>query len=189
MIRTDPDGKQWEVFCSGLRNPFGLAVNPEGDWFTYDADAEFDMGTPWYRPTRVVQLLSGADYGWRAVTGKWPPYFIDHPDNAMPTLDIGKGSPTSVLFATDAKFPEPYRRSLLILDWTYGRILAVHMSPRGAGYRASAETFLQGRPLNVTDLAIGPDGALYIVTGGRKTQSGTVDAEPAPICWGLALRF
>ncbi len=171
VIRTGPDGKQWEVLCSGLRNPFGLAENPEGDWFTYDADAEFDMGSPWYRPTRVVQLLSGADYGWRAVTGKWPPYFIDHPDNAMPTLDIGKGSPTSVLFATEAKFPEPYRRSLLILDWTYGRILAVHMSPRGAGYRASAETFLQGRPLNVTDLAIGPDGALYIVTGGRKTQS------------------
>jgi len=171
VIRTDPDGKQWEVFCSGLRNPFGLAANPEGDWFTYDADAEFDMGSPWYRPTRVLQLLSGADYGWRAVTGKWPPYFPDHPDNAMPTLDIGRGSPTSVLFATDAKFPEPYRRSLLILDWTYGRILAVHIGPRGAGYRASAETFLQGRPLNVTDLAIGPDGALYIVTGGRKTQS------------------
>ena len=171
VVRTDPDGKQWEVFCTGLRNPFGLSMNPEGDWFTYDADAEFDMGSPWYRPTRVVQLLSGADYGWRAVTGKWPPYFPDHPDNAMPTIDIGKGSPTSVLFATDAKFPESYRRSLLILDWTYGRILAIHMAPRGAGYRASAETFLQGRPLNVTDLAIGPDGALYIVTGGRKTQS------------------
>ena len=171
VVRTDPEGKQWEILCSGLRNPFGLALNPEGDWFTYDADAEFDMGSPWYRPTRVVQLLSGADYGWRAVTGKWPPYFPDHPDNAMPTLDIGKGSPTSVLFAQDAKFPDLYRRSLLILDWTYGRILAVHLLPRGAGYRANAETFLQGRPLNVTDLAIGPDGALYIVTGGRKTQS------------------
>ena len=162
-----------------------MALNPEGDWFTYDADAEFDMGSPWYRPTRVVQLLSGADYGWRAVTGKWPPYFPDHPDNTMPTLDIGKGSPTSVLFAQDAKFPDAYRRSLLILDWTYGRILAVHLLPRGAGYRANAETFLQGRPLNVTDLAIGPDGALYIVTGGRKTQSALYRiayvGEPVPV--------
>src|SRR5262249_3174644 len=34
-----------------------------------------------------------------------------------------------------------------------------------------AETFLKGRPLNVTDIAIGPDGAMYLVTGGRKTQS------------------
>jgi putative heme-binding domain-containing protein len=30
---------------------------------------------------------------------------------------------------------------------------------------------LKGRPLNVTDLAFGPDGAMYLVTGGRKTQS------------------
>ncbi len=171
VVRTDRDGQQWEIFCSGLRNPFGISVNEYGDWFTYDADAEFDMGSPWYRPTRIVHLVSGADYGWRSVTGKWPPYFPDHPDNAMPTLDIGKGSPTAVLFAYKTHFPDTYRRALMILDWTYGRILAVHLAPRGAGYRASAETFLQGKPLNVTDLAVGPDGALYLITGGRKTQS------------------
>ena len=32
----------------------------------------------------------------------------------------------------------------------------MHLAPRGAGYRAWAETFLKGRPLNVTDLAVGP---------------------------------
>ncbi len=171
VIRTDPDGKNWEIVCTGLRNPYGLAVNSNGDWFTYDADAEFDMGAPWYRPTRILHLFSGADFGWRSVTGAWPPYFPDHADNAMPTLDIGKGSPTAVLFGEGTNFPEDYRRALLVLDWTYGRILAVHLEPRGAGYRANAETFLQGRPLNVTDLAVGPDGSLYIITGGRKTQS------------------
>ncbi|MCC6507919.1 MAG: c-type cytochrome, partial [Pirellulaceae bacterium] len=31
--------------------------------------------------------------------------------------------------------------------------------------------FLQGKPLNVTDVARGPDGAMYLITGGRKTQS------------------
>jgi putative heme-binding domain-containing protein len=171
LIRTDPDGNQWEVVCGGLRNPFGVAFNELGDLFTYDADAEFDMGTPWYRPTRIVQLVSGADYGWRGVTGKWPPYFPDHADNALPTLDIGKGSPTAVAFGTDTRFPLDYRRALFVLDWAYGRIIAVHLAPRGAGYRAQAETFLKGRPLNVTDLAVGPDGAMYVVTGGRKTQS------------------
>jgi putative heme-binding domain-containing protein len=171
VLRTDRDGRQWELVCGGLRNPFGLAFNPASDLFTYDADAEFDMGTPWYRPTRIVQLLTGADYGWRGVTGKWPPYFADHPDNAPATLDIGRGSPTAVAFGTGTKFPEEYRRALFVLDWTYGRIVAVHLAPRGAGYRGQAETFLQGRPLNVTDLAVGPDGALHVVTGGRKTQS------------------
>jgi len=29
------------------------AFNRHGDLFTYDADMEWDMNTPWYRPTRV----------------------------------------------------------------------------------------------------------------------------------------
>jgi putative heme-binding domain-containing protein len=171
LLRTDLEGKSWELVCGGMRNPFGIAFNSAGDPFTYDADAEFDMGAPWYRPTRVLQLRSGADFGWRGVTGKWPPYFPDHADNALPALDIGKGSPTAVAFGTGSQFPPPYRDALFILDWAYGRVLAVHLAPRGAGYRASAETFLKGRPLNVTDLTFGPDGAMYLITGGRKTQS------------------
>lgn len=60
---------------------------------------------------------------------------------------------------------------MFALDWTYGRVLAIHTTPRGASYRGSAETFLRGRPLNVTDVDFGPDGAMYLITGGRKTQS------------------
>ncbi len=32
--------------------------------------------------------------------------------------------------------------------------------------------FLEGQPLNVTDLAVGPDGWLYFCTGGRDTEGG-----------------
>ncbi|MEM7397264.1 MAG: hypothetical protein AAF492_33510, partial [Verrucomicrobiota bacterium] len=72
---------------------------------------------------------------------------------------------------TGSHFPPRYQEALFILDWAYGRILTLHLTARGAGYHASAETFLRGRPLNVTDLEFGPDGHLYFVTGGRKTQS------------------
>ena len=172
VIRMNPDGTGKEIFCGGLRNPYGIAFNTDGEPFTYDADAEFDMGTPWYRPTEVKHLTSGADFGWRAVTGSWPPYFPDHPDNTQATLDIGKGSPTGVKFGTRSHFPVDYQKALFILDWTYGRILAVHLTPRGSTYMGTAEVFLRGQPLNLTDLAFGPDGAMYFVTGGRKTQSG-----------------
>ncbi len=171
VVRMDKDGGNLEVFCGGLRNPYGIAFNREGESFTYDADAENDMGTPWYRPTQVKHLRSGADFGWRAVTGSWPPYYPDHPDNAQPSVHIGKGSPTSVKFGHDSNFPPAYRNALFILDWTYGRILAIHMMERGAGYFGVPEVFLQGSPLNLTDLGFGPDGALYFVTGGRRTKS------------------
>ena len=172
VIRTDPDGDTWELVVAGLRNPYGIAFHRDGEMFTYDADAEFDMGSPWYRPTRVNHLVTGGDFGWRGVTGDWPPYFHDHPDNARPNLDIGKGSPTAVQFGYGSNFPAEFRRALYVLDWAYGRILSVHMTPRGASYFCRAKPFVRGLPLNVTDLTFGPDGAMYFVTGGRKTQSG-----------------
>ena len=141
--------------------------------FTYDADAEFDMGAPWYRPTRVDHLVVGSDFGWRAVTGTWPPYYPDHPGNAVANVDIGKGSPTGVKFGTHSSFPDHYRDALFVLDWAYGRILAVHLAPRGASYACAPVTIVKGRPLNVTDLDFHPrTGDMYVVTGGRKTRAG-----------------
>lgn len=171
VARFNEDATQIDIVVRGLRNPYGIDFNEQGDLFTYDADAEYDMGTSWYRPTRVNHLLPGGDYGWRRVTRDWPPYFPDRADTPQPTLDIGKGSPTSVAFGTHSNFPLRYRDALFVLDWAYGRILAVHLTPRGASYFASAETFLRGQPLNVTDVEFGGDGAMYFITGGRGTQS------------------
>lgn len=171
LIRTDKDGKKWELLSAGLRNPFGLAFNHAEELFTYDADAEHDMGAPWYRPTRIDRLSSGADFGWRGRTGQWPPYYPDRAENSFPSADIGKGSPTALCSGLRTNFPEVWRRALFVLDWTYGRILACHQIPRGAGWMCRTETFLKGRPLNVTDIAVGPEGALYIITGGRGTES------------------
>ncbi len=169
ILRTDPDGKSVELFAGGFRNPLDVAFNPDGEMFTFDADMEWDVGTPWYRPNRVNHVVSGADYGWRRGTGKWPDYF---PDTLPSTLDIGLASPTGIEFGTRSQFPPKYQRALFISDWSYGRILAVHLKPQGASYAATSELFVTGRPLNVTDVTFGPDGAMYFITGGRGTQSG-----------------
>ncbi|MFP6666604.1 MAG: hypothetical protein VB876_04790 [Pirellulales bacterium] len=172
VARTDAQGEKWEILVRGLRNPYGLDFNAAGDLFTYDADAEYDMGSSWYRPTRVLHLLPGGDYGWRRVTKQWPPYNPDTASIPQPTLDIGRGSPTAVEFAAGNNFSAAYRDALFVLDWSYGRILAVHWQPCGSSYVGATEVFLRGSPLNVTDVEFGRDGAMYFVTGGRKTQSG-----------------
>jgi putative heme-binding domain-containing protein len=171
LVRFDPADGKLEILATGLRNPFGIAFNTDGEMFTYDADAEFDMGAPWYRPTRVDHLTPGSDFGWRAVTGRWPPYYADHPDNCPPSLDIGRGSPTALMFGTRSNFPRRYRGALFMLDWAYGRILVVHCLPHGASYLCEAESFVKGRPLNMTDMDFASDGSMYLITGGRKTQS------------------
>ena len=169
---TVVDGKVvWEAMNRGLRNPYGIDFNPDGEAFTYDADNEGDVGLPFYRPTRINHLVSGANYGWHQDRENTRSFPIYAPDNVPTNYDMGRGSPTGVKFGTHSHFPSPWRESLFSLDWAYGRIIAVHLTPQGASYLGSGEVFLEGRPLNVTDLDFDKEGAMWFVTGGRKTKS------------------
>ncbi|MEM8712944.1 MAG: sialate O-acetylesterase, partial [Planctomycetota bacterium] len=42
IARCDPDGKNIDIVSSGYRNQYDIALNPEGEMFTYDADMEWD---------------------------------------------------------------------------------------------------------------------------------------------------
>ncbi|MCB1230930.1 MAG: c-type cytochrome [Verrucomicrobiae bacterium] len=170
IAKTDPDGKTWELIATGFRNEYDAAFNREGQLFTYDADMEWDMNTPWYRPTRVCLVASGAEFGWRNGGGKWPAYY---PDSLPAVVDIGPGSPTGVSFGYGAKFPKKYQDALFICDWSYGKLYAVHLDPKGAGYAGKFEEFMSAQPLPLTDILVGnQDGAMYITIGGRRVQSG-----------------
>jgi len=97
-----------------------------------------------------------------------PAYYAD----SLGGIDVGLGSPTGVVFGTGAKFPSKYQRALYVLDWSYGKIYAMHLTPQGRGYAATFEPFVVAKPLPVTDAAVGPDGAFYFTVGGRGAQSG-----------------
>ncbi len=168
IMSLDPDGNNRELIATGFRNPYDIALNRDGELFTYDADMEWDVGTPWYRPTRVNHVISGAEFGWRNGTGKWPAYY---PDSFGAAVDIGPGSPTGICFGYGAKFPQRFRDALFIADWSYGNIYAVHLDEDGATYSGDYETFATAAPLPVTDMVI-HNGAMYLTIGGRETQSG-----------------
>jgi putative heme-binding domain-containing protein len=170
ICKVDPDGKRWELVSMGYRNAYDLAFNRAGELFTYDSDMEWDMNLPWYRPTRVNHVVSGSEFGYRNGSGKWPTYYLD---SLPPVVDIGPGSPTGVGFGYGAKFPAKYQDALYICDWSYGKLYALHLAPRGGTYTAEVEEFLSGTPLPLTDLVVNPkDGALYFAIGGRRTTSG-----------------
>jgi putative heme-binding domain-containing protein len=168
VLRFDPDGGNRELLLSGLRNSFDLAYDRNGELFTFDSDMEWDLGTPWYRPTRICQLVSGGEYGWRKGTGIWPDYY---PDTVKAVVNVGPSSPTGITFGYGARFPARYQRALFVCDWTFATIHAVHLSPAGAGTTATIEEFAAGRGLPVTDAVVGGDGALYFIVGGRRLGS------------------
>ena len=90
-------------------------------------------------------------YGWRNGTGKRPEFY---PDNLPAVINIGPGSPTGVTFGYGAEFPSKYQKAMFILDWSWGKIYAVHMKPDGSTYTGEKETFITGSPLPVTDAII-----------------------------------
>ena len=168
IAHVDSTGTNWELIASGFRNPFDIAFNDQGDLFTYDSDMEWDFGTPWYRPTRVCHVTSGGEFGWRPGTDKWSPAY---PDNLPPVINVGQGSPTNLISGVNARFPEKYRRALFAFDWSFGIIYAIHNEVDGASYKTTGEEFISGSPLPLTDGVVGPDGALYFLTGGRRLES------------------
>ncbi|TWT37291.1 Cytochrome c [Posidoniimonas corsicana] len=169
IAQVSLDGQDWRLFAMGFRNQYDIAFNWRGDLFTFDSDNEYDIDTPWYRPTRVCHVVSGGEFGWRHGTGKWPAYYED---SVAPLLEVGPGSPTGVAFGAGTSFPFPDSAALFVGDWSHGRVFLVNVSSDGAGYRASVEPFLSASPLPVTDLAVNAaDGALYLTTGGRRVGS------------------
>jgi putative heme-binding domain-containing protein len=185
VLKTDENGTKWELIAGGLRNCYDIAFNAEGELFTFDSDAEREVDLPWYRPTRILHLVPGGEYGFREGSLKWPDYYFD----SLPaSVDIGLGCPTGLKFGTLSNFPAKYQSAFFVLDWTFGRILAIHLHPKGATYTArnevplyhlttpansdDVEEFLRGKGMPVTALQFGKDGAMYFTTGGRGTQAG-----------------
>lgn len=168
IANVDSTGANWELVGAGFRNAFDIAFNATGDLFTYDSDMEWDLGMPWYRPTRICHVTSGSEFGWRTGNSKWSANFVD---NLPPVINIGQGSPTNLTNGANAHFPDKYRNSLFAFDWSFGIIYSITLKPVGASYQAEAQEFLSGVPLPLTDGTIGPDGALYFLTGGRRLES------------------
>ncbi|MBX3421308.1 MAG: c-type cytochrome [Pirellulaceae bacterium] len=166
VIRFDTEGDRVELVAGGLRNAYDLILHPSGKIFAHDSDMEADEGAVWYRPTALYEIAQSGEYGWRSGWAAWPNYYFDR----LPaTLETGRGSPTGGCTYAHHMFPKRYHNSLFLADWSQGKILCVRLNDKDG---PTSEVFIQGHPLNATDIAVGPDGALYFCTGGRGTKGG-----------------
>ncbi|HTF87933.1 MAG TPA: hypothetical protein VK843_05955, partial [Planctomycetota bacterium] len=163
-------GDRWQYVAVGLRNAYDVAQDERGTLFAVDSDMEWDVGLPWYRPVRLLEIFEGCDYGSRAGSAVIPEWCID---TQPAILDLGRGSPTGAVFGTRTNFPDKWRKALFSGDWSQGKILAVWTGADWDGSGpASIEFLTADTALPVTDVEVGPDGALWFLTGGRGIQGG-----------------
>ncbi|MBI1900722.1 MAG: c-type cytochrome [Planctomycetia bacterium] len=192
VLRISPDGKQMEIVAHGFRNPYDLDFSARGELFTVDSDGERDHHLPWYAPTRLFDVAQGMEHGWLLAGWQrsWnrPESFFDNVDRAA---ELGRGSPTGAIVYRHRQFPARYQGAVFSACWSMGRVYALPLSDQGATVKAKPEVFAQtagDAGFAPVDLAVGPEGDLFVAIGGRGTRGGVFrisyrpegSAPPAP---------
>ncbi|MEH2509406.1 glucose/arabinose dehydrogenase [Nitrobacteraceae bacterium AZCC 1564] len=197
IIRMDQDGKNREVFASGIRNSVGLDFNPKNGqlWFTDNQVDGMGDGTPpgeLNRATQAGQNFGFPYYGGGKVrTAEYkadtPPANVVYPEVEMDAhaADLGMS------FYTGKSFPAKYRGGIFSAQhgsWNRtepvgARIMFTPLKPDGSadktevfasGWLTSDGEYL-GRPVDVEQLRDGSllvsddlAGALYRITYNGK---------------------
>jgi putative membrane-bound dehydrogenase-like protein len=184
LLRLNPSFSRGEIFADGFRNAYDFAFNRQGDLFTFDSDGERDVSLPWYQPIRVFHVLPGSSAGWMDQSWKRANYFLDMPPVVA---SFGRGSPSGVVCYRHRQFPRKYDNALFVLDWTFGRVFALPLERDAEKWAAKPIEFMTAAGQHgfaPTDVAVGPDGSLFVSVGGRGTRGGVYrvtyqDAAPA----------
>jgi putative membrane-bound dehydrogenase-like protein len=210
IARMNPDGTDVEILAHNLRNSYENCVTSFGDIFASDNDdqpacrvfgvleggnygfASADGSRPWQADRRPGQDIKTAT--WR-----------QEDPGVAPAGDIyGGGAPTGIVFYENGALGEKHEGTLLVCESARNTIFGYKPQPDGAGWKLERFDFLttnkEGKIIGTdfsggnqtakaddtktlfrpSDIAVGPDGALYISdwfdprTGGHADMDDSV---------------
>ncbi|MDA7915782.1 c-type cytochrome [Verrucomicrobia bacterium] len=176
VIRLPKEGLGSEVLAHGLRNPYDICFDKQGQMFTVDADGERILGLPYYAPNRLFDLAIGMHHGW-GLSG-WK-HSWSRPDYLPDTVEwlnrVGRGSPTGMLAYRHWGFPERYQDGVFSVCWTFGKVYFYPLKRSGSSYTSEREVFMETTGeagFAPVDMAVHPYGDVFVAIGGRGTEGG-----------------
>jgi glucose/arabinose dehydrogenase len=142
-------GKYRSIHAIGIRNPFGLAVEPAtGRIF------ECDVGASAFEEINII--TSGGNYGWPEAEGFSKKAGLINPIHAYPPT-VGRSICGAAFYPAGGPFPPSWHGKLLFTDWASNWLHAIDSSEP-----EKLIPFAEGLAAPVA-LTISPDGALWVL--------------------------
>jgi uncharacterized repeat protein (TIGR01451 family) len=158
------------IYAMGVRNAYDLAFYPgTSDLFATDNGRD-DLG-PDAPPEELNHVVQGVHYGWPHcwAGGSDPGWevYCTWARQPVATFDA-HASADGFAFYDAAEFSPQYWNDAFVALFNAGRVDWVDIVSAGGSYAATVSTFATGfdQPL---DIAVGPDGALYVADYGDGT--------------------
>lgn len=178
ILRSEPDGSNFEVFAAGLRNTHEFDFDKYGNLITVDHDGDFDGELE-----RLVYIVDGSDSGWRThwQFGKYTdpdnnsynvwmdegyslPAFENQTAHILPPIAQYHAAPAGMTYnpgtALSARWNDHFFITSFPASSSRSVIYAFTLEENGASFELGEdESIVTG--ILATGLDVGPDGAIY----------------------------
>jgi len=179
IVRSNPDGSDFEVFASGLRNTFEFTFDEYGNMITSDNDGDYPGESE-----RLVHIVEGTDLGWRAnwQYGKYLdpknnkynvwidekfyiPRWEGQAAHIIPPIVNYHNGPTGMIYNPGTALGSTWRNKFFVVEFVgvpaRSHIWSFSLKPKGATFDLNEEVDMMSGILS-TGIRFGPDGALYV---------------------------
>jgi quinoprotein glucose dehydrogenase len=194
IARANPDGSDFEVVASGLRNTHEFVFDQYGNIITSDNDGDHPTESE-----RLMYVVDGLDAGWRSnwQYGKYTdpknnkykvwmdeklsiPHWEGQSAHILPTLKNFHNGPTGMQFNPGTALGKDWLNKFFLVEFvgsiSKSRIWAFDLKPKGASFELNSEKEILSGILP-TGIKFGPQGDLFIgdwINGWDTKNTGRV---------------
>jgi putative heme-binding domain-containing protein len=179
VVRSNPDGTDFEVFAYGNRNTHEFVFDEYGNMISEDNDGDHAGESE-----RIVYIVNGADIGWRAnwQYGKYRdpdnnsykvwmdekmyvPQWDGQPAYITPPIANFVNGPTGMLYNPGTALSEEWNKTFFIVEFVgnpaRSGIHAFKLNPKGSTFELGEYKKVLGNVL-ATGIDWAPDGSMMI---------------------------